>query len=250
MKRKNFFLLLISIAVLLCFTACNAADKTPKNDDKTSANAQIRLIAENADVWDKFIDYPVESFRVAVTDMDNNGRLEVICAATMGSGISTSSAWAEVSSDFESLVNIQNNMSQKNSEPEIIVKSTDCFVNPDTGERIYSFVDTARASGDYITYVKGLLTLKDDAVSFKALGTCISVAENPEDITNRTFTYSDADGNSLTQEEFDSYINEYLEGFDKLNATFKWQEYSKTNALSQDEIEKLLTESYEGFSVK
>lgn len=246
MIRKTSFLALTVVLIFAFFTACNTDNEA---EDKTFPSAQISLIAENSDMWEAFIDFPVESFRVAVTDLDNNGRLEVICAATMGSGIVTTSAWAEVSSDYESLVSVQNNMDKK-SEPEIIVKSADCFVNADTDERVYSFVDTARASGDYTAYTKGLLTLKDNIVSFKPLGTCISVAENPEDITNRTFTFTDAEGNSLTQEEFDSYIDTCLEGCEKLTATFKWQEYSKNSTLKQDEIVNLLNESYEGFSVK
>ncbi len=246
MRRKTLFL---ALALLLTFTFFTACKTENKSEDKTTFESQINLIAENSDLWEESIDYPVESFRVAVTDLDNNGRLEVICAATMGSGIATTSVWAEVSSDYDSLVSIQNNMNKK-KEPEIIVKSADCYVNADTGERVYSFVDTARASGDYITYTKGLLTFKNNTVSFKPLGTCISIAENPEDITNRTFTYSDADGNSFTQEEFDSCIDTYLEGYEKLTANFKWQEYSKESTLTQDEVVNLLKESYEVFSVK
>ena len=135
-------------------------------------------------------------------------------------------------------------------EPEIIVDSTDCYINPETGERFYSFTNTIRVSGDYSTHTIGILTYKDRTANFTPLATCTSIAENPEDTTIRTYTYEDSMGNTLTEEEFDSYVETYLQGYEKHTVTFKWQKLSKSAVPSQDEIIRLLTESYNGFNVK
>lgn len=249
MKRKILSLALAILMLCIFFTACGI-DNTTK--DKPSIEEQINLIAESTDIWTPFDIYPGDHFKFAVTDLDNNGRLEVVCAATIGSGIITDSTWSMVSSGFDSVINIKNDLTKnKNTGPEIIVDSTDCFVNPDTGERFYTFVDTVRASGDYSTHTKGLLTLKDNTVSFTRLATCTSVAENPEDVTIRTYTYADTNGNSLTKEEFDSYIENHLEGYEKHTATFKWQKLdSGSDDANEEDIIKLLDESFKGFSVK
>ena len=232
-----------------------AVTLAPSVEELSKPENQIKLIAENQNLWlgsSLALDYTAWEPTFCVTDLDNNGRLEVVCAATIGSGIFTDSTWSKVSSGFDSVINIKNDLTKnKNTGPEIIVDSTDCFVNPDTGERFYTFVDTVRASGDYSTHTKGLLTLKDNTVSFTRLATCTSIAENPEDITIRTYTYADTNGNSLTKEEFDSYIENHLEGYEKHTATFKWQKLnSDSDDANEEDIIKLLDESFKGFSVK
>lgn len=221
-------------------------------EELTSIENQINLMSTNQNFWLGSSEIQSntnweQSF--CVTDLDNNGRIEVISASTMGSGISTNSKWAEVLADYESVLSSQNKMNPTGG-PEIIVDSTDCYINPETNERFYSFTDTIRVSGDYSTHTIGILSYKNRTVNFTPLATCTSIAENPEDITVRTYTYKDSTGNTLTKEEFDSCVETYLKGYEKHTVTFKWQKHNKNAVPSQDEVIRLLTESYNGFNIK
>lgn len=221
-------------------------------EELTSIENQINLMSTNQTFWLNSSEIQSNTNRqqsFCVTDLDNNGRIEVISASTIGSGVDTNSIWAEVLADYESVLSSQNKMNPT-GEPEIIVDSTDCYINPETGERFYSFTNTIRVSGDYSTHTIGVLTYKDRTANFTPLATCTSIAENPEDTTIRTYTYEDSMGNTLTEEDFDSYVETYLQGYEKHTVTFKWQKLSKSAVPSQDEIIRLLTESYNGFNVK
>lgn len=226
---------------------------SPTLEELSSAKSQINLLAENKNRWlDSFyaMDYTKAEAFVCVCDLDNNSRLEVITAVTQGSGIGTTSIWAEVLSDYESVLQSQNK-TDKLGEPEIIKDTTDCFINPATGERHYTFVNTIRASGDYSTHHQGFLTYKSREVTFNPLATCTSIAENPDDISQRTYTFTDSDGNTITKEEFDNYLDKHFSNCEKHTATFNWQKLpSSSDDISQDELVRILTESYQGFSVK
>ncbi len=223
----------------------------PSLEELTSPVAQIKLLVENKNYWLKPKFGNTTNFEpyVCVTDLDNDSRLEAIAATTEGSGICTSSCWAEVMADYRSVLKSFNNMSEL-GEPEIIKDSTDCFINPTTGEHYYAFVDTIRVSGDYSTHSKGFLTYKERKADFTILATCTSVVEDPKDVSIRTHTYTDADGTILTKEQFDSCIEAYFEGCEKHTVTFNWQKLpSSVDAISDEELVRILTESYEGFSI-
>ena len=210
-------------------------------------DAQLQLIADNTSLWLSPF-YAISSLNTTpsfcVTDLNNNGRLEIICAVKQGSGISTTSIWAEVSANFTTLVSAQKNFNPK-AAPDIIVSSTDCFINPDTGERVYSFFDTTRASGDHSTHTLGLLTFKNHTINFEPIAICESTTQTSDNST-RTETFKDTDGKPLTEEEFDCFAESYLKGYEKHTAAFSW----KKATTDPQELKKLLKESYKSFSVK
>lgn len=226
---------------------------SPTFEELSSAKSQINLLAENKKRWlDSFLamNFTEAEAYVCVCDLDNNSRLEVITATTQGSGIYTTSIWAEVMADYQSVLQAFNNMDEI-SEPDIIKDTVDCFINPETDERYYTFVDTIRASGDYSLSTIGFLSYKNRTVDFTRLAGCTSIAENPSDLSKRTYTYADNNANIITKKEFDSSVETHLKDCEKHTATFNWQKLpSSTDDISKEELVRILTESYQGFSVK
>lgn len=219
-------------------------------------DAQLKLIAKNAELWKHPYfdpDYTSGEFKFCVTDLDNNGRLEIISSAMQGSGLYTTSYYFEVSEDSNELLPC-NNTDETNGQPDIMVDFTQCFVNPETTKRIYVVHDSVRVSGYESYHTKVLMTLKDGSITSEVIANCSSVAENPDDISKRTNTYADSNGNPLTINEYNTFAENHLEGYNKRTATFKWQsfkteDYASAADLTAPELEKLLADSYEGFSV-
>ena len=106
MRKKK---LLICTAFLLCaatgcsgnspsVTEVSAAETAPASEDAAVSeeiSAQLSLIAANASVWVQDASYGTV-YQYTVTDLDQNGRLEVIAASLQGTGLYTYSCFFEV----------------------------------------------------------------------------------------------------------------------------------------------------------
>ena len=65
-------------------------------------------------------------------------------------------------------------------------------------------------------------------------------------------TGEDCSGNALTKEEYENFADTYYGnmGLTKKMAAFKWIDVKTLEGMSDEEVEKLLTEAYEGFSME
>ena len=89
-----------------CNEETQSKDKNVNSDDETeivkSVDEQIKIIADNAEMWFG-IDVNTR-YSYCVTDLDANGRLEVISSGIGGSGCFSMGNIYEVNSSFDGLV--------------------------------------------------------------------------------------------------------------------------------------------------
>ena len=274
MNKKLIAFTLICLAVLSTLTACksnNTNDTTKATDaDKassatsvtfatvdevpatiTNADAQYQLIAEKVST-SKLKEFDTtdepETFKYAVTDLDNDGKLEIFSATCASSNRATSTILCEVNDDCSDLIiRHETDKYSEDAEADFIVDSTDCFINPETMERFFICQNSLAYSGDEILLTKGYFTLLDEYLDKRTLA-------------NKTYQsngviFDDFDDNVLTEEEFNNITDVSFAGYAKLTATFGWIDFrgvddSAAIDLTTDALVDNLKASFEKFSVK
>ena len=100
-------LMLVSVVIYLYSNGkIPAKDDTIVSGDKGNSNTsnvdeQIDLIVNNYSMWTmKTDDDTNKPYSYVVTDLDQNGRLEIIASTCQGTGIYTYSNWCENSKGF------------------------------------------------------------------------------------------------------------------------------------------------------
>ena len=268
-------------AALLCLsvlTACNQAEETttatatagtteqlatvaseetvPSSEESqkvysSNIDSQLELIADNFEsvryqyiMEDEF--YPAAF--IAVTDLNHNGRLEILLTSCMGSGAFSYTALFEISEDFSELTRIEYNRDEEDEESadftqhvsgETNVAVYDCFKKDD----VYYYLIEDYASAGWSAKHMGYFAWSfGDKINHDYIGGC-SVNVQQDD-TLDLWLYD------TSLELFDSYesYEDYMNGY--------WSEYEKQPACEVtwvpfpdgNDVSSLLIESWNGFN--
>ena len=262
-NKKIVALALVILAVLSVLTACTNSSQnettpatTAKAESSDSANAnekptveeQLKMLSAYKDTF-KHVDFDnsgtPEAFYFAVTDLDNDGLVEIITSACTGTGLYTNSYFFEVHEKGRGIISCNPAMVNRESEPDIIVDFTDCYINEETGEIFYAYSDALRVSASESYRTIGWYTFRDNRLVYEAVAT--------ESIVESTPIYKSTDDEVITAQDFVDAMDNYFEGYKSTNATFGWTPFVNEDGvaasdLSDEEFEKLVVASYEAFS--
>jgi len=170
---------------------------------------QLSIFFDNKDVW--FV--PDGFFYYAITDINNDSRLELIASACEGSGFYSTTYWYEVSADGSSVVEIPMEGAVSNddlTQPDIV--ETDLEIRYDSEGNPYLLgCDTARSGFSYASFWYYTLVFKTGEDGNNYFDTALvgyqtfEVTDEGEEIN----TYCQADGTSITEAQFDELIASY-----------------------------------------
>ena len=136
-------------------------------------SSQIQLIAQQQPQWDQTVldgVLPSYYFHYAVTDLDWNGRLEILAMSTQGTGIFTYGTFYQVSQDLTQLEPCAIVGDDGYSLPELIMDFVPAGYDPESGTYYYVFKDDFRVGAAEYGQVMMPLSLKDGVVTFQTLG--------------------------------------------------------------------------------
>lgn len=273
-KRKGSIFTASVIAILIVFL-CGCFMTTPKDDqstessvtpttpntsaeqdtsDSTSAeqpqteqpdiNTQLKLIAENTALWLPAPDnYVGDMSYYAVTDLDQNGRLEIIASHMGGTGGYTNSRFFEVNEQFDGLAECLTDFTEYSSQPDIITENTDMYYDAAGNTFYYIEEDMLRLSfGEYLNFTSAM-SLKNGKLTVTVLK---STAEYYPDYR---IIYQDGTGNEITKTEYDKITADaFFAGRDKYEAVFGWQDMRELESVTDtDALVNLLGQSYGRF---
>lgn len=219
----------------------------------TSYDSQLQLITANADVWMGDTERIAEPFFYAVTDLDRNGRLEIIQSFRQGTGLYTCTQLWEV--DIKKSVLVPCQLSEyddeEDSQPDIITdnpisvywdKANNCYY--------YIFDDNIRYSAGEGYQNLLSVSLQNGIVTTTLLAKGYSVAsESGADITT---TYKDANGNTIDENASNMIADTAYADFIAMKSTIGWTDYSvsaQLPKLTESEIKEILKSSWEKFSL-
>lgn len=216
-----------------------------------STERQIKIFAENRAVWMEGMDYANDVFRFTVAGLSNDGRPVLIVSNQGGTGIYTYSNFYKIDKKGE-LQKLETSFQEGDSQPDIIRESMTVYSSFSTEGIKNHFIvyDLIKDSpGTYFERVSSLC-VSDDFVLETPLASLQTVYEGEGYSAN--ITGEDCSGNALTQEEYENFADTYYGnmGLTKKMAAFKWIDVKTLEGMSDEEVEKLLTEAYEGFSME
>ena len=151
MKVKKILCILLATAILLVGCSSPAPQQGTEATEATQPDpsdpaAQITLLMNAVNTWRVVNDFSgAETYYYTVTDLDQNGRLEILAASTQGTGFYTYGALYEVSADFASIQEcITPCMEDGGDLPELIMNSAPAAYNEADKTFDYLFTNDTR----------------------------------------------------------------------------------------------------------
>jgi len=267
---KKFFCVLLSICLVLAAAACGKSE-APAEQAQPAANtpvedpggkpenaeperslgdedAQLRLIADSVDLWYSEDDYVPLLY--AVTDLDENGRYELISAITEGTGQFTTIHFWEVSADGQSLDEVKYDYGADHSEPDIsFVPTLRCYSGVDGN--YFVIEDYMRNGAAESYYIQDSLLLKNGRVSVEPVAYCMALEEIPEGGTDYELNFYYYSGQSeevdLDRQGFIDAPNSYFETYERRVCSLFWTDIPADSAKGADILYGLLASSYASF---
>ena len=199
--------------------ASAAAAEVQATPDPSSTANQTQLIFSNLSAITSNADY--STFYFTVTDLDHNGRLEVISAVTESSNNYTRGVGYEVNSTFDSLSPLEFSLPEGQGLPEIVSKNADTYYDSASNSYYYIFNDNGdvNSTGHYLTIDS--LCLKD------GIATVTPIAYQDVSVEKGITVYTFTDGNGSTLNltslsDFQKQPDVKYSGFTKSQTSFNW----------------------------
>ena len=243
--RKMISILLLA-AVALSLAACGAVPASPEADTAESVTSeedartseaaalpqlspeeQKQILEQNRALW-AFTE-PYESpWFYTYTDLDHNGRLEVMAATTQGSGVYTYGRLYELIPDGSGIVSCYREnpeLEGPDDWPEIILDSLSCYHDAATDLYYYPCENLTRDGYAHQYCSWQILCLKDGAAEWEFLASKNvnwRNEETGEDYAAPLVTCMDASGNPITEQEYDGIAEQRLAGMEKTELPLDW----------------------------
>ena len=247
-KISKITAVLLALVMILSLAACGSDDK-----EEFDYTGQIELLASNMEFWYMGLDDDFYEYSYAVADMDQNGRLEIIAATEQGSGQFTTMNMYEVNEAKDGIEWIGfEDEDMRYSAPDILYSSFYCYEVDGTYHYV---VDDLNRNGIWDNVIARYDLSKVDT-SLTAENICYAdivytVAEDEQMQDGQYICYlADSDDNFVTKAEYDELVDQYFEDADNqyvANFNFIWSE--EISELSTEELEELLQESLDGWSL-
>lgn len=203
-------------------------------------NEQYLCIANHSDTWlEPSAEY--EQRQYTVTDLDNNGRLEVICTACIGTGLYSVSHFYEVNPDCTDLTPLAYGVNEGDSEPDLCYTSVTSYSNG--AQTWYLFDDVIRnGAAEHIT-VRYALCKQADTIEVqpvRAVHTVYNSVGSGQEISE----YSDGSGTELTYAQYADAESQRFAGCSMTMKALEW-----FNLDPQSDFELFAEQAYWMFSM-
>lgn len=186
-------------------------------EEPPELEAQYACIADHKAEWFS----PAENYSAqpmyTVTDLDHNGRLEVIFSVCEGSGMySTSRLW-EVSSDAQSLISIPYGVEEGDSEPDLTYDIVTHYYNDE--KDFYLFTDVVRISAAESVFNRYAVSLYHGNGEITLIGSSRQVYD---DAGISEENYYDGNGQEISAEEYGNLEAAFFAGCQEENGYLNW----------------------------
>ena len=229
----------------------NISGDTKNSGEKEQTKAinvekQIDVIMNNIDTWNLSTDEDIYApYGYAITDLDQNGRLEIIASSCQGTGIYTYSNYYEVNESLNGLNKIERNVEEGSSEADIMIPTVKVFIDKASNEYHYIFDDLVKVGAAEYYENKQDIVLKNGRLYEKTIAYRNTVYTD----SNPNVTLKDANNNEITAEDYEIIENKLFSNLELKFANIEWVSTTDVDfsSVSGDELKNKLIESYEKF---
>lgn len=203
--------------------------------------ARLEVFAANKDVWN-MNEYNPLIFNYAVYDIDNDGKPELITSANAGTGLYSENHFYITDDIFSKIDELPQEYYEEYSELDIV--GYDDGIAYMDGNVIYYPASDYTRNGAAESYIAdGAYYLKDGivySVIFRGENTLWTDEDNYEQ------TLYDAEGNVITQEEWEKLYDDFYAGMEPITYHIFWNSIvpEELEQASEQEIFNALAESY------
>ena len=239
MKRSSL-LRLLPVLLLCCLALCAcsakqaapapAASPTPTPADIYAATPtpaptqapmseadQRALIERSRALWQPDLSY--ETWFSTVTDLDHNGRLEILTASLQGTGLFTWVNVWEVNESFTGLSRCPDNTREGEAWPDIIKDTITCYRDSVSGRYTYVCEDMMRDGAAH--YWTGLdsFCLENGRIELRTLASKDELYDN---LGGSSIRYFNENGTEISMDDYSSMERNSFAGQEQGTLTLSW----------------------------
>lgn len=197
---------------------------------------QLSLIAQNRQLW--LEDYESLGYIVhyAVTDLDQNGRYEIIISGMGGTGLYTTSRIFEVNESLDGITECITDFLE-GSEPDLVEEVWERYL--DENFLPHYVVEDITRNGMYGAFLATMeLVMEEGKISTNYLAGKETIAgENQED--DYTLIFTDSAGNVISEEEYNNIVADYFAGYEREEKKIGWQDVTELKESTEEIILQL-----------
>lgn len=198
---------------------------------------QIDVIFNNKTLWYK--DTEFEKYSYAVTDLDKNGRMEIISSICQGTGMYTTTTIYEVNESMDGLKLCESNLEEYDSGADIIKNNWKVFYDNSNEKYHYVFEDLTRNGAAEYYENKRDFCLDNGKIreTYLVIKDTIYESDLPK------VTCTDLNDNEITEEQYNNFEDEYFKNYEKKTVNIEWLiDYTHIGF-------NTLNDSYNGFRI-
>ena len=229
---KKMILAFVLVFALYLSACGGASGSVPQSDAGSPSESpspvtpipqeeQIQILEANRQLW-AFHEFYESPWFYAFTDLDVNGRLEVIAASTQGSGIFTYVNFYEVRADGSGIDNLYHadvEIEGPDDWPEIVVDSLPCYYDAAEDRYWYPCEGVTHDGYAHQYYAWQALSLKDGVADWEFIASRnVDWDENGSDTTE----CRDAQGNVISLQDYDSAVERRFAGMQAMELKMSW----------------------------
>ena len=239
MKRSSL-LRLLPVLLLCCLALCACSAKqaapapaasptttpadiyastpTPAPTPAPMSEADQRaLIERSRSVWEPNLEY--ETWFSAITDLDHNGRLEILLASLQGTGLYTWVNVWEVNENYSGLTHCEDNTGEGEAWPDIIKDTITCYRDSVSGRYTYVCEDMMRDGAAH--YWTGLdsFCLENGRIELRTLASKDELYDN---LGGSSIRYFNENGTEISMDDYSSMERNSFAGQEQGTLTLSW----------------------------
>ena len=198
-------------------TPTPAPTPTPMPDSDQRA-----LIERSRNVWEPDLAY--ETWFSAITDLDANGRLEILLASLQGTGLYTWVNVWEVNENYTGLTLCPDNTGEGEAWPDIIKDTMTYYRDPASGRRAYVCLDYMRDGAAHYWIGFDSFCLENGRIDVKTLA---SKDEVYNEQGTSTIRYFDANGAEISEDAWNNAERNAFSGQEPGTLSLSWTQLEK-----------------------
>lgn len=230
----------------LCLSACGGPDG--------DIDQQLQLLAEQRAVWLTEREEPLYgACDFAVTDLDHNGRLELIVTSIQGMDARSHSDFYEVNGTLDSLTLCTADWPEDCAQPDLLGQELiTVYFDEEQVRYYYIFADYTAVSAEESVQGCDALWLQDGAVGLRTLARAVTVHRQPDDRVDwlPSTRYYDEAGQEINEAQYEATADGAFAGMERQSVLLGWlgQPFAALRDLDGEALCALLRQSYDRFS--
>ena len=221
-------------------------DQVPSNNSvgekiilsDSQLSEQISVFVNNQSIWQQNSEF--ELWQYTLTDLDFNGRLELIAATCNGTGLFTTAYIYEISEDLSSIAKCEDGLSESEDFTDLLVSTTNYFFDEDSKSFCYLFTNVTRNGASENYESQDAISLTQGKISITKIAGIHSVYD---ELGMSSQTYADSKGKEITEEQYYSAVNTVYPHMSQLSTcSFNWI------SVIDEKLPDRLSDSYRAFT--